>query len=257
MDSALQARLRAHRVLDLVEDLAAHHGVDAGDALHGAGEPTRAIFVDLRGRGWSAANLERVFGLRDPNVVSIDPPTASATLPHATGPLFPTPDQLRSRRPRDVGPRTESIKRLPKHELQLGAALYPERPGDDYQRPRDRSECRGGLRPCPFVSCAHHLYLDVTRHGAIKLNFPDLEVWEMPETCALDVADRGGATLEDVGALLNVTRERVRQMEVNAFARITRRHEGKILRDFAEEGTATKRRLPILEDDKSDPEAFE
>jgi len=34
------------------------------------------------------------------------------------------------------------------------------------------------------------------RTGAIKLNFPDLEVWEMTETCALDVADRGGTTLE-------------------------------------------------------------
>jgi DNA-directed RNA polymerase sigma subunit (sigma70/sigma32) len=45
------------------------------------------------------------------------------------------------------------------------------------------------------------------------MNFPDLEVWEMTETCALDVADRGGITLEDVGTLLNLTRERIRQVE--------------------------------------------
>ena len=45
------------------------------------------------------------------------------------------------------------------------------------------------------------------------MNFPDLEVWEMAETCALDVADRGGITLEDVGSLLNLTRERIRQVE--------------------------------------------
>ena len=45
------------------------------------------------------------------------------------------------------------------------------------------------------------------------MNFPDLEVWEMTETCALDVADRGGITLEDVGILLNLTRERIRQVE--------------------------------------------
>ena len=45
------------------------------------------------------------------------------------------------------------------------------------------------------------------------MNFPDLEVWEMSETCALDVADRGGITLEDVGNLLNLTRERIRQVE--------------------------------------------
>ena len=69
----------------------------------------------------------------------------------------------------------------------------------------------GGERPCPFVSCKHHLYLDVSpRAGAIKLNFPDLEVWEMNETCALDIADRGGTTLEDVGAIMNLTRESVR-----------------------------------------------
>ena len=54
------------------------------------------------------------------------------------------------------------------------------------------------------------------RTGAIKLNFPDLEVWEMNETCALDVADRGGTTLEDVGAIMNLTRERIRQVEVKA-----------------------------------------
>ena len=61
-------------------------------------------------------------------------------------------------------------------------------------------------RPCPFVSCSHHLYLDVNPEtGAIKLNFPHLEVWEMAETCSLDVADRGGITLEEVGAILNLT----------------------------------------------------
>jgi hypothetical protein len=71
------------------------------------------------------------------------------------------------------------------------------------------------------VSCKHHLYLDVSaRTGAIKLNFPDLEVWDMNETCALDVADRGGTTLEDVGAIMNLTRERIRQVEVKALAKL-------------------------------------
>ena len=74
-------------------------------------------------------------------------------------------------------------------------------------------------RPCPFVSCSHHLYLDVNPEtGAIKLNFPHLEVWEMAETCSLDVADRGGITLEEVGAILNLTRERIRQVEVRGLS---------------------------------------
>jgi len=42
----------------------------------------------------------------------------------------------------------------------------------------------------------------------------------MPETCALDVADRGGATLGEVGSVLGVTRERVRQLEERALRRL-------------------------------------
>lgn len=81
-------------------------------------------------------------------------------------------------------------------------------------RPRSRGDCRNAPRPCPWVSCKYHLYLDIVpQSGSIKMNFPDLEVWEMTETCALDVADRGGITLEDVGVLLNLTRERIRQVE--------------------------------------------
>jgi DNA-directed RNA polymerase sigma subunit (sigma70/sigma32) len=84
-------------------------------------------------------------------------------------------------------------------------------------------------RPCPFISCAHHLYLDVNpESGAIKLNFPHLEVWEMAETCSLDVADRGGITLEEVGAILNLTRERIRQVEVRGLYKI-RAHSGEAL----------------------------
>jgi DNA-directed RNA polymerase sigma subunit (sigma70/sigma32) len=34
------------------------------------------------------------------------------------------------------------------------------------------------------------------------------------------VADRGGITLEEVGAILNLTRERIRQVEVRGLAKI-------------------------------------
>ena len=91
------------------------------------------------------------------------------------------------------------------------------------RRPRRRASCLPGgwnsRRPCPFVGCRHHLYLDVNdRTGSIKFNFPDLEVGDLPETCALDVADRGGQTLEEVAELTNRTRERVRQVEQRALA---------------------------------------
>jgi len=88
-------------------------------------------------------------------------------------------------------------------------------------RPHARAQCATGPRPCMFISCKHHLYLDVNPGtGSIKLNFPDKEVWEMGETCALDVADRGGITLEEVGAIMNLTRERIRQVETRGLLKL-------------------------------------
>ena len=40
------------------------------------------------------------------------------------------------------------------------------------------------------------------------------------ETCSLDVADRGGITLEEVGEILNLTRERIRQVEVRGLSKL-------------------------------------
>lgn len=124
-----------------------------------------------------------------------------------------------------VRARTISIKRLAKRDLERGALLYPERPGVDYLRPATFEECDsvglGDLTPCPFVSCKHHLYLDVNeRTGNIKLNFPDLEVHEIEETCALAAADRGGMTLEEVADALNLVRERIRQIERDSLYRL-------------------------------------
>ncbi len=91
----------------------------------------------------------------------------------------------------------------------------------DYWRPKSRTECLDMERPCLFVSCRHHLYLDVNPEtGSVKLNFPDKEPWELEETCALDVADRGGITLEEVGAIMNLTRERIRQVEVRGLEKL-------------------------------------
>lgn len=90
------------------------------------------------------------------------------------------------------------------------------------ERPRTRGDCIDMPRPCPFVGCAHHLYLDVNEDGAIKLNFPNKEPWELTETCALDVADRGGETLIEVGRMLNVSRERIRQIEERQLRRLKR-----------------------------------
>jgi hypothetical protein len=163
-----------------------------------------------------------------------------------------TREQRRSRRKRDVRARTISVKRMTKRELEIGRLLFPE---TDYWKPRTRADCASAPRPCPYVSCKHHLYIDVSqRTGAIKLNFPDIEVWEMTESCALDIADRGGTTLEDVGAIMNLTRERIRQLEVKALAKLDALNEMRSLRDYVDVGPVGKRRLPILSADDFEDE---
>ena len=121
------------------------------------------------------------------------------------------------RRRRRTRPRSKTIamKRLTREELRVGALMYPP---VDIPRPTSRAECREEMRPCPWVACKHHLYLDINpRTGSIKTNFPDLEPWELAHTCALDVADGGGLTLEEIGLITNLTRERVRQVEVRGL----------------------------------------
>ena len=88
-------------------------------------------------------------------------------------------------------------------------------------RPKTRADCVSSQRPCLFVSCKHNLYLDVNPEtGSIKLNFPDKEIGELPYTCALDVAEKGGITLEEVGEIMNLTRERIRQVETRGLLKL-------------------------------------
>jgi hypothetical protein len=129
-----------------------------------------------------------------------------------------TREQRRSRRKRSVRARTVSVKRMTRRDLEASSRHHTQL---QLGKPTTRGECANQERPCPFVSCRHHLYLDVSpRTGSIKLNFPDLEVWELPVSCALDIADAGGSTLEAVGDIMNLTRERVRQLEVTAMSRL-------------------------------------
>ena len=133
----------------------------------------------------------------------------TATLDGSAFDLPTTSRKLRSRRTR---PRAKTIapRRLTAGEL----AAWIEPASELADRPQTRGEC-GQVRPCPWVSCKHHLFLDVNpRTGSIKLNFPELEPWELQHSCALDVAETGGHTLEQIGDITNLTRERVRQLEL-------------------------------------------
>ena len=128
----------------------------------------------------------------------------------------------------------------PEHEDDLGAIPWPDLIGpltaaelaagkalaaaDAFpgKRPQLRGECEPGgwneARPCPFVGCKHHLFLEVLPTGNIKQRM-SIEVYlggDRP-SCVLDVAGRGGLTLEAVGEQLDVTRERIRQIELDAL----------------------------------------
>jgi hypothetical protein len=195
---------------------------DAGDLIPATPVESIGVLRDVH-RRFSRVAHERGVSIR---VVADE--SINAALDAAGAP--PTPPELvpmvrfRKRRGRGVmGPRARTIaaKRMSLRELRAGAAEYPpvEEP-----RPTTRSDCEHGIndqRPCPWVSCRYHLYLEVNElTGSIKLVFPHLEPWQLEETCALDVAARGGTTLEEVGALSNRTRERVRQEETRALVKI-------------------------------------
>lgn len=112
--------------------------------------------------------------------------------------------------------------RLTQAEIAVGELLYPER---SYWRPEVRADCQQAMRPCPYVGCRYHLYIDVNPSGNFRINFPNVEPWDLEESCALDVADRGDHNLEEIGDIMGITRERVRQIESVALSKLERNKE--------------------------------
>ncbi len=106
--------------------------------------------------------------------------------------------------------------------------LLPVRETDD-ERPLTRGDCIDGPRPCAWISCRHNLYLDVSPFtGTITLNFPNIEPQDMKHSCSLDVADTGAHELRTVGQMMNMTRERARQIELDALTRLKPRMPDKL-----------------------------
>lgn len=104
-------------------------------------------------------------------------------------------------------PRLESLSQMKKALGEVGDVA----PAPDVPRPRTRADCRDGPRPCGWVSCRHHLYADIQRSGHLLIN-SSVEPDQMEDSCALDVAERGGMTLVQIARILGVTKERVRQI---------------------------------------------
>ena len=121
--------------------------------------------------------------------------------------------------------KTLAVRRITQLELATGRAELQALGADEpYDRPKTRGDCARIPRPCPFVACKYSLYLDVSETGSIILNFPHLEPGAMPphQSCSLDLAERGAMTLEDIAVVTNLTRERIRQVELKALVRRAR-----------------------------------
>lgn len=93
------------------------------------------------------------------------------------------------------------------------------------KQPRRRGDCPPADIPCPFIACRYHLWTHATiRNGEIS----DVQIarpWgNTAYTCALNQADKGPCTLEEIGQVMGLTRERVRQLENGGKERLRRRH---------------------------------
>ncbi len=95
-----------------------------------------------------------------------------------------------------------------------------------HERPKTRGDCEDAPRPCPWLSCRHHLALVVntTRFSEqpVRSPFPgvmDGDLSAMKQTCSLDVADLGEHTGEEIAKLMGVTRQRVEAIEHVALGR--------------------------------------
>jgi hypothetical protein len=93
--------------------------------------------------------------------------------------------------------------------------------GIDTTRPSTRSECPT-QRPCPFVGCRYNLFLDVMSDGNLRLNFGDIDPWEMNSSCALDITDDfpEGLKFSEISKFIGLSREKVRQIEKEALKKI-------------------------------------
>ena len=80
--------------------------------------------------------------------------------------------------------------------------------------PRTRGECADLPRPCPCTGCRHHLAPDAGEEGPFVYS------------CALDAADDGPHTLDEVAAILGTSREAIREIEMRALRTIAHAMRG-------------------------------
>jgi len=73
--------------------------------------------------------------------------------------------------------------------------------------------CMARVEPCTRTMCRYHIHSDARKLQITKSV-------EIETTCSLKLANRGGMTLEEIGSIMGLTRERVRQIETKGTTRL-------------------------------------
>jgi Sigma-70, region 4 len=122
--------------------------------------------------------------------------------------------------------RTNTIdpKKISEDEWEALSKEFPE--SEEFWKPTTRADCTEVARPCRHISCINNTFLDVSDSGRIRFNYPGLEPGDerIQYSCVSDLAEDfpDGIQLDDVGAILNISRERARQLETGALAKLAR-----------------------------------
>jgi len=117
-------------------------------------------------------------------------------------------------------------RRVIPNELPLSPEEVAQRRKRRRPMPSSDEECQemglGEDVPCPYVRCRHHLSIEVTPGGALRVFFPHWlpSVPAAVPTCSLAEARKGRHTADEVAAVFGLRERQVLEVERRAFAKI-------------------------------------
>lgn len=102
------------------------------------------------------------------------------------------------------------------------------------QRPKTRADCINGPRPCPWVGCRYHLFLEIRQggqgNGKLYFRWPGKELNECEHTCALDLAEEP-LTSYEIAQILGVSHQAILYAERQALQRLAQTYLCEFMED--------------------------